>query len=247
MAYGGAKGAKVKFTGLKTKSPNVRISVPRAKKKYTPRPKARSPPKPPSPPPPKSGLQDISDMAEYLEKLADVPAGCRIRRGVTICNEKIAYHEKQRLKLCGLHATNNLLQNTTVGQRLFTKEDFDAMCKRLRLLDRPYKICDDTGFYHSSVIEHCLYERGFISERIKDIDKFKVIMANIRFFLGIIALYEDDHLVRHFVTIIYKNNKYYIIDSESPEAFFVSSAENVYKYFGFDLVSAIGVYINYSK
>ena len=131
--------------------------------------------------------------------------------------------------------------------RLFTKEDFDAECKRLRLKDRPYKICDDDGLYHFSVIEQCLYKRGLVSVRIDDHIKFKFVMEMMRkyeheFFLGIIALYENSG-VRHFVTIIFKNKKYYIIDSESPsgDAYAVSNENDVYRYFGTDLVTAIGV------
>ena len=196
-------------------------------------------------------IEDISPpkRKKYpIEDIYDPTDPCRTVRGITVCNEKIRYHEKQKLKLCGLHATNNLLQNTT-NAPLFTKEDFDAECKRLKLLDLPYKVCDDDGLYHASVIEHTLKKIGLISEKIDNETKFKFVLGIMRnyarmYFLGIIALYEESG-TKHFVTIIFRHKKYYIIDSESPsgDAYAVSTQEDILRYFGANLLVALGIHV----
>jgi josephin len=184
-----------------------------------------------------------------IEDIYDETDPCRTVRGINVCNEKIRYHEKQRLKLCGLHATNNLLQNTTTA-RLFTKEDFDTECKRLKLLDLPYKVCDDDGFYHASVIEHSLKKIGLLSEKLDNQVKFRFVMEMMRkyhnmYFLGIIALYTETGGTKHFVTIIYRKKKYFIIDSESPSgnAYAVKDEDDVVRYFGPSLLVALGIHI----
>lgn len=141
---------------------------------------------------------------------------CYRFNGALICHVKRPrYFEQQYEYRCGLHALNNLFQNQRLvsGIPIFTYIELLDFCRIY------YNNCNPKGYLTTHTITNFINDlRGQFTARLGEgpFRKYLEFMKrNSSIVLGSIVLYQAPFCENHYVTLIYENPFFLVIDSGS--------------------------------
>ena len=160
---------------------------------------------------------------------------CYTLNGALICHEKRPrYFENQYEYRCGLHAINNLLQNQSIvsGLPIIKYTQLLDSCRRFGKYY--YEPCNPKGFFSIFFLEFFFNNFSYLTAKIGtgSLEKYLDFMhAHHNLILGAIVMYRAPNCYSHFVSLIYENGFFLVIDSEYSKARAFDTKKEIIKYF----------------